>query len=196
MKVDRSILSNNDQQMGMIADPNKIEDSITHLANVIDSNDDSKTDKNGDHNGTWKGLTPGQAAEPINGGRLDVLEPKVEGKADKQQEATFNVPLIGGATASAGRGIRVFKDSLGLVHVSLDFDFPADQTTAWNVGQLPVGYRPAEKISQNITALNSAGTAGAFGEMDILVDGSIMIGAPKGGAWRYFHIKIPAYKPA
>lgn len=28
----------------------------------------------GDHSGTWFGLTPAQASEPINGGRLDILE--------------------------------------------------------------------------------------------------------------------------
>lgn len=76
MKVDRSVLSNNDQQIGNIADPNKLEDSIKHLADVIDSNDDQKTDKTGDHQGTWKGLTPGEAAEPINGARLNAIEPE------------------------------------------------------------------------------------------------------------------------
>jgi lysophospholipase L1-like esterase len=31
-----------------------------------------------DHKGTWQGLTPGQASEAINGGRLDILEPKMD----------------------------------------------------------------------------------------------------------------------
>ncbi|MDF2790546.1 MAG: glycerophosphoryl diester phosphodiesterase [Neobacillus sp.] len=42
MKVDRSILSANDQTMGQFADPDKLESSIKHLADVIDQNDDEK----------------------------------------------------------------------------------------------------------------------------------------------------------
>lgn len=38
-KVDRSILLANDQQMGQFGDPDKIESSISHLSDVIDSND-------------------------------------------------------------------------------------------------------------------------------------------------------------
>jgi hypothetical protein len=32
------------------------------------------SNKSGDHTGTWQGLTPGEASEPINGARLDVVE--------------------------------------------------------------------------------------------------------------------------
>lgn len=39
-KVDRSVLQANDQNMGDFGDPNKLEASISHLADKIDSNDD------------------------------------------------------------------------------------------------------------------------------------------------------------
>lgn len=38
-KVDRSILAANDQQMGQFGDPDKLESSISHLADAIDGND-------------------------------------------------------------------------------------------------------------------------------------------------------------
>jgi hypothetical protein len=34
----------------------------------------TKTNVSGNHQGTWQGLTPGEASEAINGGRLDVVE--------------------------------------------------------------------------------------------------------------------------
>jgi hypothetical protein len=39
MKIDRSILQANDQNIGDFGDPDKIESSINHLANTIDTND-------------------------------------------------------------------------------------------------------------------------------------------------------------
>lgn len=39
---------------------------------------DKKTNKTGDHLGTWQGLTPGEAGEAINGGRLDIIEAELE----------------------------------------------------------------------------------------------------------------------
>lgn len=114
-------------------------------------------------------------------------------KAEKAQETTFNLALIG-ATASQGRGIRVFKDSLGLVHVNMDFDLPSDTTSTYHVATLPAGYRPAVKVSQNISALNRAATAAGFGEIDINTDGTIILGAPKVSAWSYIHVNIPPYK--
>lgn len=39
MKTDRGILASNDQNSGQIADPNKLEDSIKHVADVVDEND-------------------------------------------------------------------------------------------------------------------------------------------------------------
>lgn len=76
MKVDRSILSSNNQSIGQTGDPDKLESSITHLADVIDALDNEKTVKTGNHEGTWQGLTPAQASEAINGARLDKLETK------------------------------------------------------------------------------------------------------------------------
>lgn len=35
---------------------------------------DTKTDLTGDHEGTWQGLTPGEASEEINGARIDKLK--------------------------------------------------------------------------------------------------------------------------
>lgn len=76
-KVDRSVLSNNDQQYGNVADPNKIETMISHLADVIDTNDNVKTDKTGDHLGTWNGLKPNEiGSETMNAARLTLLENK------------------------------------------------------------------------------------------------------------------------
>lgn len=115
--------------------------------------------------------------------------------ANTEQEATFTVPLIGGAIASEGRGIRVFKDSLGLVHVNIDVDLPSNTTVAWHVGTLPVGYRPAVKVTQNINALNTAFDVG-LGELTIGTDGTIVFGTPQKSSWRYFHINIPPYKTA
>lgn len=71
MKIDRAILANNDQSLGMIADPNKLEDSINHLANVIDANDDEVTKKTGNHEGTWQNYTPVQLADGIVQQNLD-----------------------------------------------------------------------------------------------------------------------------
>ncbi|PLR84663.1 hypothetical protein CVD25_01110 [Bacillus canaveralius] len=106
-KVDRSILANNDQNMGMTADPNKLESSISHLADVIDANDTAKTDKTGDHQGTWNGLTPGQAAEPINGARLNVLEPVVVRGAGERIEI-IEVSFAPNGTSNSISGTGLF----------------------------------------------------------------------------------------
>lgn len=112
-KTNRTVLTNNDQQFGEVADPNKLENSIEHAYDVIDGNDDefithknkqvdvtdsnttkdkhvsnsdlkvihddlaTKTEKTGNHEGTWQGLTPGEASEPINGARIDSIEKRL-----------------------------------------------------------------------------------------------------------------------
>jgi hypothetical protein len=122
-----------------------------------------------------------------------ILESLNTTKVVKTQETTFKVALNGGATVSEGRGIQAFKDTLGLVHVSMDFDLPSNVNTAWHIATLPEGYRPAVKITQNISAANSSFGMG-YGEISIQTDGKIMIGTPITGSWRYFHVNIPAFK--
>lgn len=60
---------------------------------------------NGNHAGTWQGLNPGQVAEAVNGGRLDVIEPMLD----------TSVPS---ATASASRGLNtVVADAASQLNV-------------------------------------------------------------------------------
>lgn len=44
------------------------------IITAYNDTDAKKTDKTGDHQGTWQGLTPSQAGEGVNGGRLDRIE--------------------------------------------------------------------------------------------------------------------------
>lgn len=53
------------------------EEIVKKVNEVIVVLNTEKIGQDGDFLGTWHGLTPGEAAEPINGGRLDILEPKV-----------------------------------------------------------------------------------------------------------------------
>jgi hypothetical protein len=116
-------------------------------------------------------------------------------KASKAQETTINVSLVSGVIASEGRGIRIFKDTLGLVHLSIDVDLSSDTSTAFQIGTLPDGYKPETKITQNLSAKNSAFDVG-FGDVVINTDGSIVLGTPTKSSWKYIHVGIPAYKPA
>jgi hypothetical protein len=66
-KTDRSILANNNQEYGMIADPNKLEASITHAYDKIDQNDDELIahKSSGDHDGRYYTKTQ------LDNGQLD-----------------------------------------------------------------------------------------------------------------------------
>lgn len=90
MKIDRTILASNDQQYGMVGDPEKLESSIKHLADVIDVNDDAKTEKLGDHKGTWHGLTPEQAGEIVNTARIAKLEKNYVARFARKNHITLS----------------------------------------------------------------------------------------------------------
>jgi hypothetical protein len=145
MKVDRSILEVNDQSMGMVADPDKLESSINHLANIIDSNDDEKTTKTGNHEGTWRGMEPEQVAEGINALRINALETEVGKKANKLQES-WNQPVYqnGWLTfdTSIGPPAQYMIDSLGFVHI----EGIVKGGTDVKIFTLPIGYRPTKTL--------------------------------------------------
>lgn len=46
---------------------------VQTLLSALKTITDNKTDKTGNHAGTWQGVNLGEASEPINGGRIDVL---------------------------------------------------------------------------------------------------------------------------
>jgi len=82
-KTDRSILVSNNQEYGMIADPNKLEASITHAFDKIDQNDDEfiAHKSSGDHDAryyTKTQLDSGQldnryyTETELNNGALDI----------------------------------------------------------------------------------------------------------------------------
>jgi hypothetical protein len=113
------------------------------------------------------------------------------------QESTFNVALTNGAAADGDRGIRVFKDTLGLVHVYVNVNFGAvNKTVNTDIGVLPVGYRPIEKITQAATGwdwqiLNNNGF-----ELSITTDGRVVVGGISGGGVCSVHVLVPGYKPS
>jgi hypothetical protein len=47
---------------------------VQSLLTALKTKLDTKTDNAGNHAGTWQGLSPGEASEAVNGGRLDVVE--------------------------------------------------------------------------------------------------------------------------
>lgn len=130
-KTNRTVLTNNDQEFGQVADPNKIENSIEHAYDVIDGNDDefithknkqvdvtdsnttkdkhvsnsdlkvihddlaTKTEKTGDHQGTWQGYQPEEVAEGINSQRIDEIEEEL---VDTSTTITYHVSTTGDDT--------------------------------------------------------------------------------------------------
>ncbi|ALA68954.1 hypothetical protein GT50_01275 [Geobacillus stearothermophilus 10] len=66
-KTDRGVLVSNNQEFGMIADPNKLEASITHAYDIIDQNDDELIahKSSGDHDGRYYTKTQ------LDNGQLD-----------------------------------------------------------------------------------------------------------------------------
>jgi hypothetical protein len=72
----------------------KSDKTTTYTKTEADNLLAQKTALTGNHQGTWQGLTPGEASEPINGGRLDIVEPKltqVEAQLTKDQKQTSTI---------------------------------------------------------------------------------------------------------
>jgi hypothetical protein len=160
MKVDRSILEVNDQSMGMVADPDKLESSITHLANVIDSNDDGKTDKTGDHNGTWKGHEIG-----------DFASQDLTLYAKKLQPSWTNLTLQNGWVNDSGFSTASYrKNEFGEIEIRGRIK-TGTTTIGTVIAVLPLGYRPATKKSFAVVC--HMGTGIKLGQIDILTNGTI-----------------------
>lgn len=169
MKIDRTILSNNDQAIGMVADPDKLEASIKHIADVVDTNDDAKTDKTGDHQGTWNGMTIQQAAEPINGARLDTIEANY---ASRKYPAYLNAVLQNG-WANYGdpyHSLQYRKLDTNEVRVR---GWIRSGTVGLNVCVLPAGYRPGKKIKPPVMTYATGGVA--FGSCELTTDGALVV---------------------
>lgn len=121
--------------MGMVADPDKLESSITHLANIIDSNDDQKLDKTGNLEGTWQGRTIG-----------DFASQDLTLYAKKQQGSWNNLVLQNGwAWQSQFTKPQVLKDEIGFVHLKGSIG-GVTVTNGTIIATLPVGCRPSEKM--------------------------------------------------
>lgn len=90
-KVDTFTIPFPDFKMGDVMDSEQFDENnntiVEKVNEVIGVMNDEKTDLTGDHKGTWQGYTPGQVAESINGGRLDVLEPIVHGMEQRLTDA-------------------------------------------------------------------------------------------------------------
>jgi hypothetical protein len=120
MKIDRSILQANNQEIGQFGDPDKIENSIAHVADIVDSNDNEtqtlKTDNTSnkgrltvlegdvsvlktDNISNKSGITNNENAVASNEARLDNLlrdTQKASEVVDARRKADGTVyPLLG-----------------------------------------------------------------------------------------------------
>lgn len=147
----------------------------------VSSLETDKTDKTGDHLGTWRGLTPGETSEAINGGRLDVIEPIIDGLpttyAKKTQENWIKATLLNGyshfdSIDSTYTGLYYMIDEFGFVHIR-----GAVRGTSATINTtmfvLPSAYRPSQILINDAYGINSGGSA-TLTRVDVLPDGSVV----------------------
>lgn len=78
-------------------------ETVAKINEMIDSLNNDKMNNTDDFKGTWHGLLPGEVAEAINGGRLDILEPIVTGMESRLTTAE-NTSTATSSTVSELKG--------------------------------------------------------------------------------------------
>lgn len=183
-KVDRSILSVNDQKYGDIADPNKLETMITHLADIIDSLDDVKTVLTGDHKGTWNGLSPSQMGnETVNGARIDSLELNAILKSGITYSTVSGTNLNGSTGIFNARKIKFNHLNISIISVYINLTNIMDAGTK---GSIPSSYAPNTgkyEAGQLIVPNNAAGVARP---VHVYSDGTVGVMGTSGSNYTYY----------
>jgi hypothetical protein len=81
---------------------NKANVSDVYTKGSVDTLLSAKTSLTGNHEGTWQGLTPGEASEAVNGGRIDVIEANLSLQNATESSLTPGVNVVEGDVASTG----------------------------------------------------------------------------------------------
>ncbi|NNU85342.1 hypothetical protein ETC05_16515 [Geobacillus sp. BMUD] len=173
-KTDRGILVSNDQEFGMIADPNKLETMITHAYDTIDTNDDELIahKSSGDHDGRY--YTKAQ----LDAGQLDnryYTETEIDTKVNNlQSQITTNANDINAHKTSGDHDTRYYTKTQ-LDGGQLDNRYYTETELNGSGGASKIGISPisgltASNVQQALESVNNKINQTALGQIP---DGSI-----------------------
>lgn len=175
-KTDRGILVSNNQEYGMIADPNKLEASITHAYDKIDQNDDEfiAHKSSGDHDARYYTKTQ------LDTGQLDTryyTETEIDTKVNNlQSQITTNANDISAHKTSSDHDARYYTKTQ-LDAGQLDNRYYTETELNGSGGATKIGITPISGLSASNTQQALEGLKSQINNVVLgqIPDGSITI---------------------